>query len=954
MHTGVSIIDYNSIDRHWQEEWDRAKIFEANLSDKPPFMVTAAFPYVNAPHHIGHLRTYGTADLLARYKRMRGFNVLFPMGFHGTGTPILAFAKRIRENDAELINEFKIFHIPEEEIRKMTDPEYIVEYFAKEVENGMRRTGLSIDWRRKLVSIEPIFSKFIEWQFKVLDENGLLVRGDHPVGWCTNENNAVGSHDTRHDMEPEIEEQTAIKFKVEGEDASLACSTYRPETLFGVTNLFVKDPAIYALCTVNGEKVYLAKEAAKILKSQMDLEIQSEIPSSEILKKRCVNPLTGEAVPVLPGFFVRESMGTGIVMSVPAHAPFDYAAIQRLEQSGYPVHALPPKKVIDVQIGRSLSDVSEGEAKPSQTEVPSLAYLEILHTGPNAINDMLEFATKLQYREESHWGKMAVKGYEGMGEPEARERITKLLIDGNEAFKIYIIGNAPVVCRCGTEAIVKIIKGQWFLNYGDEKWKSAAREVFAKMDVKPDKLRKTFEAAIGWLNLRAVARAQGLGTKFPLDRNFMIESLSDSTIYMALYTFIHHIRGVDANKLIPEFFDYVLLGKGDAEAVSKATGIEYETVNRARESFSYWYRETSRHSGADLVFNHLTMYIFNHSIIFGKEYWPKHMVVNGSVLSEGEKMSKSLGNIIPLEEGIERYGADPIRIAVIAGADLYSDSEFSAAAVNGIKERIEYLNGIIDGIDNYQTSELKKVDYYLYSVLNRKVDSATRHMESLELRDASTEILYNSVIELKRYFKRGGANGIVIKDFVQSVVLMLQPFAPHVAEELWHNLGNGTLASLERWPALNKELIDEKAERLDNLVDEACEDIKRSLSLMAKKGNRAPKEIRLIVASDWKRDAANRLAETRKASDVIDAVSSGNGGVGKEKIADYVAKIAKRLNEVRRIDISQEEEFSSLKEAEDYIAKECGAKASVEKEGESDSQRADRSAPMKPSIEIRF
>ncbi|MFP3279401.1 MAG: class I tRNA ligase family protein, partial [Candidatus Micrarchaeota archaeon] len=171
------MINFEEIESKWNKAWEDAKIFEAEPNDKEPYMVTVAFPYVNSPLHIGHLKTYGDGDILARYKRMRGYNVLFPMGFHATGTPVLAFAKRIKNNDPEIIKELKNVGVPDEEIKKMVDPLYIANYFIKSIENDMRTSGLSIDWRRKFVSIDPIFSKFVEWQFGILNANHLLVQG---------------------------------------------------------------------------------------------------------------------------------------------------------------------------------------------------------------------------------------------------------------------------------------------------------------------------------------------------------------------------------------------------------------------------------------------------------------------------------------------------------------------------------------------------------------------------------------------------------------------------------------------------------------------------------------------------------------------------------------------------------------------------------------------------------
>src|SRR5271154_5937853 len=97
------MIDYKEIEKKWQKAWNDSKVFEVEPNDKKPLLVTAAFMYVNSPLHIGHARTYGTSDAYSRYMRMTGFNVLYPMAFHATGTPLLAFAKRIKNNDGELI-----------------------------------------------------------------------------------------------------------------------------------------------------------------------------------------------------------------------------------------------------------------------------------------------------------------------------------------------------------------------------------------------------------------------------------------------------------------------------------------------------------------------------------------------------------------------------------------------------------------------------------------------------------------------------------------------------------------------------------------------------------------------------------------------------------------------------------------------------------------------------------
>jgi len=590
------MINYKEIEGKWQKAWEEAKVFEVEPNEKRPFMVTAAFPYVNIPQHIGHIRTYGTADTYARYLRMRGFNVLYPFAFHATGTPVLAFAKRIANNDQDLIEEMRLFHVPEADMKKMSDPQYIAEYFIKQSEAVMRVAGYGIDWRRKFISIEPLFSRLVEWQFHKLKEKGYLTKGKHPVGWCTNDNNAVGQHDTKHDVQPEIEKITVVKFKEPSSGIYFLCATYRPETLYGVTNIFVNDKIQYVIAKVGNERYYLAKDAARNLGYQFEIQPEGEINGAELLSKKAINPIDNSEIPILPGFFVKSDVGTGVVMSVPAHAPFDYVALHRLKKENYPMPEMNYKKVIDVEksngigIGRSLGDVNTGKVKPEHPEIPALAYLEILHADPDSIDDMIEFATKLNYREESHWGIMAVGPYKGMREPEAREKIKLDLINGGNAFEVYLITNdEPVYCRCGTKAIVKVVD-QWFINYGDIKWKEQVRAMFGDVKIFPEKLRSTFENLIEWIDLRATERKQGLGTPFPFDEGHIIESLSDSTIYMCFYTFVHILRKneIKPEQLKSEFFDYVLLGIGSADVAVASTGIDGSIMESCRQSFEYW------------------------------------------------------------------------------------------------------------------------------------------------------------------------------------------------------------------------------------------------------------------------------------------------------------------------------------------------------------------------------
>jgi len=147
-------IDWNAIDRKWQKKWLENNDHETDSNNKEKKFITVAYPYPNSPQHIGHGRTYTITDVHSRYLRMKGFNVLFPMGFHYTGTPILGMAKRVEANDTELIEGFKtLYKVPEDKIKEFVEPVKIADYFHEEIKSGMIEMGYSIDWRREFTTL---------------------------------------------------------------------------------------------------------------------------------------------------------------------------------------------------------------------------------------------------------------------------------------------------------------------------------------------------------------------------------------------------------------------------------------------------------------------------------------------------------------------------------------------------------------------------------------------------------------------------------------------------------------------------------------------------------------------------------------------------------------------------------------------------------------------------------
>lgn len=163
------MVDWKEVDRKWQKEWQENGVFEAEPEDRPKFFLTVAYPYVLGPIHVGHARTYTVPDTMARFKRMQGYNVFFPMAFHYTGTPLMGASERVERRDEDFLDILTgLYGVDKGEISKFEDPEYFGDYFAKKsslsYKKGMRMLGYSIDWRREFRTIDESYKKFITWR----------------------------------------------------------------------------------------------------------------------------------------------------------------------------------------------------------------------------------------------------------------------------------------------------------------------------------------------------------------------------------------------------------------------------------------------------------------------------------------------------------------------------------------------------------------------------------------------------------------------------------------------------------------------------------------------------------------------------------------------------------------------------------------------------------------------
>ena len=956
-------IDWSVIDKKWQKKWSENNDHETDYNDKEKKFITVAYPYPNSPQHIGHGRTYTITDVHSRYLRMKGFNVLFPMGFHYTGTPILGMAKRVEANDTELIEGFKtLYKVPEDRIKEFAEPVKIADYFHEEIKSGMIEMGYSIDWRREFTTIDPAYQKFIEWQFRNLKEKNLIVQGSHPVGWCPKDQNPVSQHDTLGDVEPDFTEYVIIKFDLNG--VKIPVATLRPETLFGVTNIWINPQVTYQKIKVNDEIWIASPECARKLEFlEKKIEVIEDVSGSDFVGQSTKAPHNDDSIVILPASFVKSDNGTGIVMSVPAHAPFDYQAL------------------LDCKSGKNKSITSDLLKNIQNIEPISMIKTEGLGDIPAkdivermGISDQddpkLEDATKEIYSKEFYEGILAdnTKQFAGKKISEAKDEIKEWITEIESADILLELTNSPVKCRCGAECVVKLLSNQWFLDYSNKDWKDKAHTCFEKMNILPNEIRPEFDQVLDWLRERACARQHGLGTKIPWDKEWLVESLADSVIYMAFYVISKYVnkKEIDGNNLTDEFFDYVFYGKNDSGEIANKIKITKEKLEEIRTEFLYFYPVDARHSGRDLVPNHLTFFVLNHVALFPEENWPQEIVVNGSVLMGGKKMSKSMGNIIPLREAVRKYGADPIRLTILISAELLQDADFNAEAINGIKNKLEsmYENASFESIP----TELEPEDIWILSMLQNLADNVSQSMDKIRFREALHHILYDFDSELQWYLKRTKSkqrtniSGILHK-ILSSRVLMLSPFAPHIAEEMWEKLGHSGLVSQSSWPSVS-DVIDPNAIQSEELLKGIMDDIANILKIT----KITPKKITIYTADSFKLKAYNFILEK------VVAGQTNMGSIMKELIAnpettdikknpDFVQKTIKDIlsvtTEIRKTKLATKEFDEKLLISKELISlakSDFGVDLQVYSENDSGiydpKGKAKHARPFKPAILI--
>ncbi len=953
------------LEEKWRKAWDKAKIFEADPDlTRKKFFITFPFSYMNGPLHVGHGFTATRVDSYARFKRMQGYNVLFPWAWHWTGETIAGASERVKNGDETLIRAFREMDgVSEENLKKFVDPVFMASYYTDDSRESVKRIGFSVDWRREFhtTSLYPTFSKFVEWQCERLREKGYIIKGTYPVVWCPHDQSPTGDHDRQIGEGVVAEDYTLIKYRMD--DAYLPSATFRPETIYGITNIWINPDADYVKAKVNSENWIISKTAANKLKEQLKkVEILDTFKGKEIIGKQFTSPLNARKMLILPGWFVSPDNATGVVYSVPAHAPFDWLALRDLQNNPELLKefSIDPEAVKKIQ-AISLIKV-EGFGEYPAIELVDQMGIKDQHD-PKA-----EEATKMLYKKEFHGGvlKEICKEYSGKQVNKIKDLLIRDFKKQGIADSMYDLPE-PVVCRCMTPCAVKLLEEQWFIKYSDPSWKQKTKEALNQATIYPESARQWFLNIIDWLKEWPCARKSGLGTSLPWSPGWIVETLTDSTVYMAFYTINNHLKqhNINGEQLNPEVFDYIFYGRGIPETVAKQSGIEVPILNEMRNEFIYWYPVDLRISAKELVSNHLTFFLFQHTALF-PDNLPKGIGVNGMLSIEGKKMSKSKGNFITLKDALNHFGADATRCALLLGGEGMNDPDWREGTVGDVKSKLRGLQTLIDNIiENAKEPETGDLEEWLISVLQHKIRMVTENMDALKTRTALEHALFEVWNDFRWYFRRKEKfDSKVLREALETWTRLLAPFAPYMCEEIWSKLNKQGFASIAKWPVYDQNKVNLQAEETEKLIKNVLEDTSNILRAT----KMVPKEIYYYTAAPWKwtayltalkKTASGTLAISELMKELM-ADSEMKQVAG--KVAKFVRGITEEINRMpedmkqMQLQIGVLDETGLLKKAAVFFEKEFNVKVRAYREDDQKlhdpQKKAESAKPYRPAIYI--
>lgn len=749
---------FKEIESKWQKRWEEKRVFESRRDpNRRKYYLLEMFPYPSGRLHMGHVRNYSIGDLMARFKRMRGFNVLHPIGWDAFGLPA---------ENAAIKGGIPPYRWTLDNIG------YMKEQF--------RKLGVSYDWTRELATCDPEYYRWNQWVFLKMYEKGLAYKKKASVNWCPSCNTVLANeqveeglcwrcesnvtqkeleqwffkitdyaddllkgHDELGEGWPErvvvmqrnwIGRSTGltVNFKlISGEDFPIY--TTRPDTVFGVTFMVIA-PEHPLLERVTNPKV---REFIDRFKSQSLVDRLSEEKEKEGVDTglKVVNPFNGDIVPLYVGNFVLMEYGTGAIMAVPAHDTRDFAFAKK--------YGIPVKVVID------------RPGAPLSAETMDDAYVDegvCVNSGPfDGLGNRDAMAKISDYAEEKGFGRRAVT-----------YRLRDWLISRQRYWGCPI----PVVyCeKCGPALVPE--KDLPVVLPTEVEFRGDSRSPLTFMD---DFLDTTCPKC---------------GGKARRETDTM-DTFVDSSWYFAKFT----------SPESKEMFD--------------------------REEVDYWMPVDQYIGGIEHACMHLlyarffNMVLHDLGLVKCREPFTR-LLTQGMVIKGGAKMSKSKGNVVDPDKIIEDYGADTARLFMLFASPPDKDLDWSDKGVEGCSRFIGRVWRIVCKCAERYTAERCAPDAALSGALrglrielHRTIKIVTNDIEErMQYNTAIARMmeLVNALYQLPETEADTPDGAKVLSEIFDALIPMLSPFVPHVAEEMWAMLGHGELLVDHPWPSYIEEL----------------------------------------------------------------------------------------------------------------------------------------------------
>ena len=791
MAENQKIYDFTSIEKKWQEYWEREKTFRAeDDSEKAKYYALDMFPYPSgAGLHIGHPEGYVASDILARYKKACGFNVLHPMGWDAFGLPAEQYA-----------------------IKTGTHPSVTTRANVDNFRRQIKSIGFAIDWDREINTTDSIYYKWTQWIFLKLFQRGLAYVDEKPVWWCPNlravlaneevvdGKSEVGNHPVeRRNLRQVVLRITAyaeklleglddldwpdstkrqqkawigksegaqVQFEIAGLDEKLEVYTTRPDTLFGATYMVVapEHPLLKKLVISEKENDVQTYVEAAAKKSDLDRTDLAKDKSGVFTGSYCINPVNGEQIPVWVADYVLISYGTGAIMAVPAHDERDYEFAEKYQieirrvigsQDGDEEKSKLPYSGPGVMVNSGEYDGMEANACKSKI----ISDLEEKGVGKGAINYKLR---DWIFSRQRYWGEPIPLVWVRKEDYENAKN-TKGIVKES-------LPHDPVTSDKDGETLYALP-----VPSSELPLKLPEVENYQPAGTGESPLATISEWLDIWFNLetgKSVSRNQSK----PDGDNWVSATRETNTMPQWAGSCWYHLRYLDPQN-------------------------EDQLVDPTKES--YWGSPEFYIGGAEHAVLHLLYARFWHRFLHDegvlKNPEPyKKLFHQGLILGEdGNKMSKSVGNVVSPDVVIDAYGADSLRLFEMFLGPLEAVKPWSEKGIEGVHRFLKKVHReCLQTEKHLQDEESNKETL---KVLHETILKVTEAIEDLRFNVAISQmmILINQLQKVESYSKES----------IKILTQLLAPFAPHLSEELWESLGGKPSIANEPWPQARKELL---------------------------------------------------------------------------------------------------------------------------------------------------